>query len=290
MHLIALKISQKCGLPWVADFRDPWTEIDFYEDLMLSARADRKHHALEREVLQSANVITVVSKQMKEQFEILGASNVIVIPNGYDTDDFDIQDDIAWLKKTGSRFTITHLGSIVPSRNPVSFWKVIKRLVERDQDFARDLLLILAGKVDYSIKKAIDANHLEKWVKEIDYMPHKNAISLLKKSQVLLLLINNTANSRGILTGKFFEYLNARRPILAIGPTDGEVSSVLDETSTGRMIDFQDENTMEQCILEYYGLYKNKKLHINARNIEKYSRRNLTREMSTIFNELTKAL
>jgi glycosyltransferase involved in cell wall biosynthesis len=241
-------------------------------------------------VLQSANVITVVSKQMKEQFEILGASDVRVIPNGYDADDFDIPDDEAWLEETGSHFTITHLGSIVPSRNPVNFWKVIRRLVERDKDIARDLLLILAGKVDYSIKEAIDANHLEKWVKEIEYIPHKNAISLLEKSQVLLLLINNTANSRGILTGKFFEYLNARRPILAIGPTDGEVSSVLDETSTGRMIDFHDENTMEQCIREYYGLYKNKKLQIHARNIEKYSRRNLTGEMSTIFNELTKPL
>jgi len=103
---------------------------------------------------------------------------------------------------------------------------------------------------------------------------------------VLLLLINNTSNAKGILTGKFFEYMNSGRPILAIGPTEGEAAQILKETGTGHMVDFNDRNKLKSLILEYYNNYRQGELNIDAKNIIKYSRKSLTGRMTELFTEL----
>ena len=305
LHLIALKVSEKMDLPWVADFRDPWTKIDYYQDLMLNRRADRKHHKLERKVLQSASAVTVISKDMERQFQAIGSPNIRVIPNGFDPDDFitaaasaghDGIDQPGGLDKTDNllvsgteldrEFSLTHIGTIVPSRNPSTLWKVLSELVQENDDIARDLKIKLIGASDYSVLKSIEETGLGRWVSSTDYLPHQEAISMLKSSQVLLLLINNTANAKGILTGKFFEYMSSGRPILAIGPVDGEAGHILKETRTGEIVDFEDHETLKKQIRDYYGKYKKGRLNVAPEKIGKYSRKSLTGSMAGLFNEL----
>jgi hypothetical protein len=103
-----------------------------------------------------------------------------------------------------------------------------------------------------------------------------------------LLLINNTSNAKSILTGKFFEYLAARRPIVCIGPADGDAATILNETNSGLVADFHDVQTMKENIMTYYDRYKSGKLVSESRNIEKYSRKELTKSLSEIMNRIAK--
>ena len=100
------------------------------------------------------------------------------------------------------------------------------------------------------------------------------------------MLINNTANAKGILTGKFFEYLSAGRPILAVGPVDGEVAKVLEDTQAGMIVDFEDEENTRKAVLDYYNSYKQGNLKVAAKSIDKFSRKSLTGELAEIINTL----
>jgi glycosyltransferase involved in cell wall biosynthesis len=289
LHMIACGVAGRMKLPWVADFRDPWTQIDFYQDLLLGPRADRKHRLLERKVLMSANAVTVISNEMKRQFEGMGGNNIRVIPNGFDPDDFD--DPVENQDRHSGRspdpeFSLTHIGTIVPSRNPETLWRVLSELVTENKDLAEHLIIRMVGAIDYSVSRSLEEANLGPWVRTVNYLPHQEAVGLLKSSQVLLLLINNTSNAKGILTGKFFEYMNSGRPILAIGPTDGEAAQILKETGTGKMVDFNDRNNLKNLIFEYFNNYRQGGLNINAKNINKYSRKNLTGSMTELFTEL----
>jgi hypothetical protein len=101
-----------------------------------------------------------------------------------------------------------------------------------------------------------------------------------------LLLINNTGNAKGILTGKFYEYLAAKRPILAVGPTDGDAAAVLNETGAGVMVGFKEEKATEQAILDFYNRYKSGNLQFEPNSVELFSRRSLTEELSKLLNSL----
>jgi hypothetical protein len=99
-------------------------------------------------------------------------------------------------------------------------------------------------------------------------------------------LINQSANAKGILTGKFFEYLAAMRPILGIGPTDGDAASVLKETGAGKMVDFEDGLATKKIILEFYNQYKAQTLGVKSNHVKQFSRRELTGKLAKILNEL----
>ena len=289
MHLIALRISKKLDLPWVADFRDPWTKIYYQESLMVGKHASRKHQKLEQSVLHNASVVTVVSQGMKAQFEEMGASNIRVIPNGFDHEDFSVAgQDQAEASNLDQNFSLTHIGTIFPLRNPELLWKVLSELVHENDNLAKDLKINLVGAIDYSVAKSIEDANLGKWVQKFGNVPYQEAIEIMKRSQLLLLLIINTPDSKGILTGKLFEYMSSGRPILAIGPPEGEVGQALKDTGTGKIIDFKDYEATKRQILDYYSLYREGKLTISPNSIERYSRKNLTGEMTELFNKILK--
>ncbi|MBA7518220.1 hypothetical protein ES705_10288 [subsurface metagenome] len=110
----------------------------------------------------------------------------------------------------------------------------------------------------------------------------------LKTSALLLLPLNNTSNVRGIIPGKIFEYLAAKRPILAIGPTDGDTAKILNYTNAGRISGFEDSTGLKTNILAIYHDYKKGNLKSNTTDISKYSRKNLTKELVKLLNESIK--
>jgi hypothetical protein len=129
---------------------------------------------------------------------------------------------------------------------------------------------------------------LSEYIEKIDYMPHAEVVKVQQQSQILLLLINNSPNAKSILTGKFFEYLAARRPIVCIGPPDGDAAVILKETNSGLVADFHDVQMMKENIMTYYDQYKSGKLVSESRNIEKYSRKELTKSLSEIMKRVIK--
>jgi len=282
MHMIGLGLKTNIPeLHWVADFRDPWTNIDFYKDLNLTGIADKIHHRLEAKIVRSADQVVVVSNDMKQEYELLKPQKIDVISNGYD--DEDNQKGIIQLDE---KFTISHIGTLNVARNPKTLWKVLSELCDETPGFKIDLQIQLVGKVDFSVLEAIRMNGLQDQLLKIDYLSHSEAITKQRSSQVLLLLINNSENAKGILTGKFYEYLAAKRPILGVGPTDGDAAAVLQETGGGVMVDFQDEKATKQSILDFYKRYKTSTLNVQTGSVEKYSRRSLTGQLAKLLNTL----
>lgn len=281
MHLIARALHIKFNIPWVADFRDPWTDIDYYKDLKLTRCADKKHHRLERQVLTEATRVVTVGWDCAKGLENHGTKDVAVITNGYDFSEIFNEK----YQKT-STFTMSHIGIIGANRNPETFWETLSEIcVETDEN--KSLKIRLIGQTDNSVMESIKRNKIENYVEIIPYIPHNQVIEEQRKSDVLLLFVNNTPNAKGILTGKLFEYMASGRPILCIGPEDGDSARILNETKTGITVDFDDKEKMKSVILDLIAKHKENQLITNGvKAVEKYSRRNLTKEFVTILNEI----
>ncbi len=280
-HMIAMPLAAQFGLPWLADFRDPWTNIDFYKDLKLTGWADKKHHRLELEVLEKADVVSVISKTMAEDFCKIHKRSYKVITNGFDSDDAGLLP-----LDLDKKFSIAHIGTLVNTRNPITLWDALKSLLSDHPDLADDLEIKLVGKVDFTVIQSLDDFGLSRFIRRIDYMPHNEVVKCQRQSQVLLLIINNTPNSKMILTGKFFEYMAAQRPILCLGPVDGDAAFILNETRAGLLAGFGDVEKMKQHVLRLYRDFKNGTLTIESREIDQFSRRELTRQLSGILDGL----
>ncbi len=280
-HLIAMGLKKRLHVPWISDFRDPWTKIDFYNDLHLSRFADQKHHKLEKSVVTNADCVVTVGNQMREEFELIGAKNIFTITNGFDTSDFNNEDI-----KPDKKFTIAHFGTVNKSRNPLVLWQVISELVIDNKDFASDVKLVFVGRLDQAVKESIIKFRLEKYVEIIDFVNHEEVVCMQQKSQVLLLLINQTSNAGGILTGKFFEYLAAKRPIAAIGPVKGDVADILNSSKAGTIVDFNDKENLRKLVILYYSKFKDNQLFVNPLGINEYSRYELTRKLAGLLDRL----
>lgn len=281
LHLIGRRLKKRTGIPWLADFRDPWTNIDFYRELRLGPVADALHHRLERKVVANADVTVVVSEQMNLEFSRLNAKRVEVITNGFDESDFP-----PVVSKPNERFVLVHAGTVTRTRNPRMLWKVLGEICQENPQFDQSLSIELAGRVDREVIDDISQNGLTPKLTLCGYLPHSEAVALQQKAGVLLLLVNNTPNARGILTGKFFEYLASGRRILAIGPTDGDVARLLHSTATGEIVDFDDYQRTRDVVLSYFNLYRKGRLDPEGKGISSFSRRELTRKLARILNSM----
>ncbi|MCG3166770.1 MAG: hypothetical protein POELPBGB_02552 [Bacteroidia bacterium] len=283
MHLIALGLKQKTGIPWMADFRDPWTNIDFYDKLMLTKNADRRHRELEKNVLQNADIVTSIGKQMADEFLQLGAKKVEVVPNGFDETDFAFS-NIALDKM----FSISHIGSVNKDRNSETFWSAVSELCDELPVFKEKLQLKLVGKCDHAVLESLDKYGLQQYLEKTEYLPHDEVLRKSMSTQVLLLLLNNTPNAKGIMTGKFYEYLAAKRPIICIGPQDGEAAKTLEETAAGMVAGFEDKQKMKAILKEYFEKYQQNNLKVEYAAIDNYSRRKLTGRFAELLESISK--
>lgn len=290
MHVMALRLRKTHGIPWLADFRDPWTNIDFAADLPMGRFARRRNAALEKQVLQHADCVTVVSDLMREEFSLPGRPAVQVITNGFDPDDFSIPETAL---RRDEYFSIVHTGSMNARRNHPALWKAIATLCRENPAFAKRLKIRLIGKNDFSVMENIRQEGLESFTEQIDYLPHDKIIAEQQSASVLLLAINNYGDAehgffspRATLTGKLFEYLASGRPVLMIGPADSQAAAIIGETGAGKVAGFNDQHSMENILSSWFDQFKQNKLQVALSGIEKYSRKALTLQMSKLFDRL----
>lgn len=250
MHLIARNLHRSTGIPWTADFRDPWTRIFYFKHLPLTRRSRKRYAAMELSVLHEADRVVAVTDSMVRDFlEELGAhenscGKFHVIENGYDEEDF--------AGITAARlpegFNLVHTGLFSAEGNPRKLWKVLSELCRENPDFDRDLHLTFAGKTDPEILAAIREAGLERHLTDLGYVPHHEANSLQKAADLLLLPLREEPEAAGILTGKYFEYLAAGRPIAAFGPHGSVLEHSLAATRTGKIFDWDEEAPLKAWI------------------------------------------
>lgn len=275
LHLIGLELKQKLDVKWFADFRDPWTTIGYHKSLRLSDFAAKKHKKLEHKVLNSADTIIVTSKTTKTEFQAITSKPIAVITNGYDTENVEKQ-------TLDTKFSLAHIGSFLSERNPLILWESLTELIQEIPDFKTRLEIKLIGAVSQEVLETIAKFGLNPFLNNLGYVSHSDAIAHQRKSQVLLLIEINSEDTKSIIPGKLFEYMVSGRPTIAIGPNGSDFSEIITETNTGVFFDYSDRIKLKSVLLDFYSQFKAGKLQSNGVGLQRYSRKNLTKELAQL--------
>jgi hypothetical protein len=276
IHLIGKELKKQIGVRWFADFRDPWTTIGYHDKLKLTKRSMQKHISMEKEVLSTADHIIVTSFTTQKEFKAITADTpVSVITNGY---------DIESIPETAldTQFTISHIGSLLSGRNPKNLWKALYDLTRENEAFSSAFRLQLVGAVSDDVLSSIQEAGLSDFLIHKGYVPHIDAIKIQRSSQVLLLIEIDSKDTQCIIPGKLFEYMVSKRPIIAVGPADADVSKLIFDTNSGYFFEYHEYEKIKMQLLQYFKQFQEQKLESHVIGIEKYSRRSLTRELAEV--------
>ena len=246
-HLVGRALRRRTGLPWIADFRDPWTDIHYNRKLPRTAPAHRLDAALERSVLREASAVTTVSPSLRA----LLASKVDrppefchVIYNGFDAEDFAA--DLP--EPDSAAFVLGYVGTLY--EQPEALWQALARLRERGE-VAR-LRVRLVGRVPPGTPAVLAAHGLDGIAEVVPYVTHDDAVREMARATLLLLTIEAWPHEEIILPGKTFEYLATGRPVLGLGSGRGDAARLLRETGAGTMIERDDVDGLAAYLLERY--------------------------------------
>lgn len=269
VHLIGRGIHRRLGVPWVADFRDPWTRMFFFENLPLLPWVRRRHFKLEQSVLDEATAIVSVTPRVQADFAARTSTPVHLITNGYDESDFAVELPV----RNDGKFRVVHTGLFASDGNPLELWNALAGLCSESADFASRLEIRLAGKVDPEIVEAITEAGLGAQLHLLGYLPHPESVAELRQADIILLPLRHGPEYSKVYPGKIFECMAAvaspsatgkgqvRAPekgarylhspsaetpapataspvILGIGPTDSAAAELLRATGTGEMFDW----------------------------------------------------
>jgi len=278
MHLIALGLKKRLpNLKWIADFRDPWSELDLLEDFKLSKKSRKKYQELEREVLEIAETTLTVSETWVESFKRLGSSNVQLITNGFDEEDF-VEEE-----KKNDNFVIGHFGLLNHLRNPKNLWKALNDICEEDPEFKDKLEIRLSGNIDTEVLQSITQNfHLKNKVVHLEYLSHKEVLNQYYQSSVLLLLLFNSKSGKGNYPGKIFEYFAAKRSILSFGPDESDIKNLIEKTKSGLYIPYNKVNIKDSVYQLYTGNIKT----ISSDELSQFKRSVLTKKLADLLNKM----
>lgn len=296
LHLIGLLLKKELSnLKWIADFRDPWTEISYYKLLKLTKNADEKHRKLEHYVFENADITLTTSYTDAENFKKKGA-NAICITNGFDSEfqNFGVSEFLAkkeslkeseknaktpQLPISATHFTLSYIGVLEQLRNPENLWTALEKLCEKHPDFAKDFELKFAGKIDEKILNRLQNSILKSNIKNLGYLSHNDSIKEMQNSDLLLITNFPNENSKGIIPGKLFEYLATGKPIISFGPNDADVAKILEKTNSGKHFDYVEISEIQNYIYELFLNRKKENLSNNPMNIKEFSRKELTRKL-----------
>ena len=249
-HLAGLILRIIHKIPWIADLRDPWTEVSYYADLPISDVSRRIDAWLERRVLETASSVVAVSESMGRQLLASTRTPIEIIQNGFDPQDFPE----ARPEPSKDRFVIRHVGNLTESQNPRVLWQALDEL--RASETMPELQLSFVGNVEPAVLASVREFGLDDFIEVQPYLPHDAAILRMRKSTLLLLCINRVVGAKAIVTGKLYEYIAAGRPVLGVGPADGDAARIIGESSAGQMFDFDDVAAVKAYLRAYYKRWK----------------------------------
>lgn len=278
MHLIGLGLKRKLSIRWIADFRDPWTSIGYHNKMRLSEKAAQKHIQLEKEVLNTANEVIVTSRGTQQEFSKKTKQPIHIITNGFEPSKAGVKADL------DKKFSLAHIGSLLSARNPIILWEVLSDLVNENKQFAEAFELKFAGVVSETVMQSITEHGLDNFVTNLGYVSHKKALELQYQSQVLLLIEIDSEETQMIIPGKLFEYIQSGRPILSLGPPNADFAQIIAETSTGSFFKYDEKQQLKKQLLSYFDQYLNHTLSVSPKEIQKYTRKNLTAQLAKLLN------
>ena len=279
-HKIAEKLCSEFGLPWIADYRDPWSQRKFTSFPVSTSRMliEGKY---ERKLLKSASMITAVSPNLAIELSDYHLKKSEVIMNGFDPE--NIIHDVTLRDK----FTITYTGALYTkeTRDPTLLFTAVSELISSNIIPREDIQIEFYGPTSDWMREEIHRYKLEDVVVQYGVVSKDEALQLQRTAQILLVLLWSGESSEGVIAGKIFEYFSALRPILATGQND-TVSNIFEVTKVGKCISSLDY--LKYQLQDWYGEYQ-KTGSVQYLGVQKevdyYSYREMAKKIAEVLNE-----
>jgi glycosyltransferase involved in cell wall biosynthesis len=293
-HLIGYRLKQRTNLPWIADFRDPW--VDNFSASFPTQFHRRLAENLEGNVLRVADRVLAVSEPMRQamlaRHPHIPAAKVIVLPNGFDPQDFSaLPPELIQAASEKDRFLIVYSGSFYGRRQtPQHFLKAVRRSLD-DQIIPMERLRVrFVGNTGKHTLDLIASMGLQEVCRMTGYLPHRQSLVHLMAGDVLLLIVGRGPGSQAVFTGKIFEYLASGKTILCLADA-GAAADLVQEAHAGLVVDPQDTQAITAQIGLLYRQWEKGKLNLGQPNpgvVQRYDRRLLTTHLAEILNEIAR--
>lgn len=284
--LIARALKRRTGLPWVAGFRDPWTQFLTTPDRwFLPAAIDR---SLERSVFEEATAIecawTGIADDAIRKYPHLPPSKFHHVPNGYDASDFP---PVTYVRN--EKFTITYTGSMYGRRTPLAVLKALDLLHQRGQIRPEQVHLRFVGRFGDEVHAMLDGSIFAPSIERIAYVPHGESVGHLMRSEASLLIVDDTKESAEIVPGKVYEYLGVGRPVIAVAPRGSAIARLLNETQAGLSAPQDDTEAIASIIETFFMRWQGGEEILQSRHdvIQTYERRAAAHQLAHILHSVT---
>lgn len=285
--LLAKYAKFKLKVPWVAGFRDPWTEfIQAPPRWFLPKHIDK---SMEKSVFIAADIVEVawlgIQKDATQKYPDLPISKFVHIPNGFDSEDYPRIE-----KSENDVFTLTYTGSMYGKRNPKALFNAIEFLLNEKKIVKENIQLNFIGRFGKEVHQMIEETSFNERINRISYLPHSESIHKLLESDSLLLIVDESKESEEIVPGKVYEYLGTYKPLLVIAPERGAIADLIQETGAGLIAHQSNVVGIANNFLLLYNLWEEKKqlTTINSEAINNYERKESARKLANLLDELTK--
>jgi Glycosyltransferase len=286
-HVIGLMLKQIYQVPWVADFRDEWTNNAFaqYDKNSILYRV---HYAMEERIVKLADHVltttSMASESYIDQFQ-LAYSKVSTITNGYDEEDFSF----TRTQGRNEKFTLFHNGILYLIRTPLTLFQAVSNLITAGKVDPNKLRIGLTWTEDEEVwKEAANRLGLQDIVEFHGYLSHQESLAKANESDALALIVGSGEKNKAIYPGKVFEYLRLNKPILALSPAESLVDHLVTELGRGVNVDFDDVSGIEAAFLELYVQWREDRLpHFKTNEqVQQYERRNQTQALVSRFEHV----
>jgi glycosyltransferase involved in cell wall biosynthesis len=278
LHLIGQKLKQKYGIPWLADFRDPWSQWEFLDTLPMLSFIRRRHEALEQKVLRQADVMVTISPTFQRDLEKLSGRKIDLITNGYDP--ADIPTDFHPRPKLAKRLHLVYTGIIDAIRNPLPLMQALKAEFEVGGE---EVSWTFVGKVSEQVRASVEA---DPWLKAhiyfAGYVPHHQVFEFYATTDALVLILTDTKNAKGNIPGKLFEYLATGLPVLALGDPQGDSSQILSQAGAGAVLGHGDLKGMQAKLRE---LFASAGTQQTLGSLEAFSRKTGSKQVAALLDK-----
>jgi len=279
LHLIGLELNRQFGIPWLADFRDPWSQWEFLDTLPMLQIIRRKHALLERQVLKEADAVVTISPTFQRDLEKLSGRKIDLVTNGYDP--ADIPKDFVLQPKAANRLHLIYTGIIDAIRNPLPLMQALKAEFESEGE---EVSWTFVGKVSEQVQQQVQSDPwLQSHIHFAGYVPHHQVFNFYSMADSLVLILTDTKNAKGNIPGKLFEYLATGLPVLALGDPEGDSAVLLRQAGAGTVLGHGDLKGMR---VKLRGLYESAGAQQVLGSLDAFSRKTGSSQIAELLDKI----